>query len=164
MACHETDGRSQVDSRLASLNKPFLPASGHCRHASIRTIEERFVRSVHFGRSRFSRCCHLISALWFCSQRVEPRRGHSHSHRNSALGFCLFSLQFSPISRILRALATITSCPNSFNERLTQGECVPISSAIRLRGVLPKTSCNALAFVRTLCSSCIWPVSSTTQY
>ena len=23
-------------------------------------------RSVHVGRSRFSRCCHLFGALWFC--------------------------------------------------------------------------------------------------
>ena len=44
MAFHEKAGRSQVDSSLASLNKvfSFLP-SGHCRHASIRTLEERFV-------------------------------------------------------------------------------------------------------------------------
>ena len=34
-----------------------------------------------------------------------------------------------------------------------QGECVPISSAIRLRGMAPKTSCNAFAVVRTRCSS-----------
>jgi hypothetical protein len=44
--------------------------------------------------------------------------------------------------------ATITSCPNSLNKRLIQGECVPISRAIRLCGILRKTSCNALAFVR----------------
>src|ERR1035441_4942476 len=29
-------------------------------------------RSVHVGRSRFSRCCHLIGALLFGSFRVEP--------------------------------------------------------------------------------------------
>ena len=44
MAFHEKAGRSQVDSSLASLNKVFsFPPSGHCRHASIRTLEERFV-------------------------------------------------------------------------------------------------------------------------
>jgi hypothetical protein len=42
-------------------------------------------------------------------------------------------LRLSPISRTLRAFATITSCPKSLSKRLTQGECVPISSAIRLR-------------------------------
>ena len=45
-----------------------------------------------------------------------------------------------------------------------RGECVPISSAIRLCGISPKTSRNPFAFVRTRCSSCIWPDSSSTQY
>jgi hypothetical protein len=44
MAFHEKAGRSQVDSCWASLNKGFLLApSGHSRHASIRTLEERIV-------------------------------------------------------------------------------------------------------------------------
>src|ERR1700730_7345615 len=33
-------------------------------------------RGVHVGRSRISRCWHLIGALWFCSWRVEPGQGH----------------------------------------------------------------------------------------
>jgi len=49
-----------------------LPPSWPWRHPSIRTLEERLVRSVHVGRSRFSRCCHLIIALGFCSWRVNP--------------------------------------------------------------------------------------------
>src|SRR5579864_4156035 len=73
-------------------------------------------------------------------------------------------LRLSPISRTLRAFATITSCPKSLSKRLIQGECVPISSAIRLRGMAPKTSCNTFAVVRTRCSSCIRPASSSTQY
>jgi len=76
MAFHEKAGRSQVGSFVFSLDKVFLfPPGRHCRHASIRTLEERFVRSVHVGRSRFSRCCHLFGALWFCSCRVEPGPG-----------------------------------------------------------------------------------------
>jgi hypothetical protein len=44
IAFHEKAGRSQVDSSLAILNEVFvLPPSGRCRHASIRTLEERFV-------------------------------------------------------------------------------------------------------------------------
>ncbi len=43
----------------------FLPPSSRCRHASIRPLEERFIRSVQVGRSRFSRCCHLICDLQF---------------------------------------------------------------------------------------------------
>ena len=66
MAFHEKAGRSQEDSFVFSLDKVFLLPSSHCRHASIRTLKERFVRSVQLGRSRFSRCCYLIAALWFC--------------------------------------------------------------------------------------------------
>src|SRR5215469_14466798 len=73
-------------------------------------------------------------------------------------------LRLSPINRTFRALATITSCPNALSKRLIQGECVPISSATRLRGMAPKTSCNPFAVVRTRCSSCIRPASSSTQY
>jgi hypothetical protein len=43
MAFHEKAGGSQVGSFVFSLDKVFLfPPSGHCRHASIRTLEERF--------------------------------------------------------------------------------------------------------------------------
>src|SRR5579859_7889230 len=52
-----------------------------------------WLRSVHIGRSRFSRCCHLFGALWFFSWRVEPGPGHRRSHRNSALGFRLLFLE-----------------------------------------------------------------------
>src|SRR5262249_31067678 len=72
--------------------------------------------------------------------------------------------RLSPISRTLRAFATITSCPNSLSKRLIQGEWVPISSPIRLRGMAPNTSRKAFAVVRTRCSSCMWPASSNTQY
>ena len=41
---------------------------------------------------------------------------------------------------------------------------MPISSATRLPGIAPKTSCNAFALVRTRCSNCICPASFTTQY
>ena len=43
MAFHEKAGRSQVDSLFGFMGKFFLPPSSHCRHASIRTLEERFV-------------------------------------------------------------------------------------------------------------------------
>lgn len=45
-----------------------------------------------------------------------------------------FSWRISPISRALRASATITSCPKSLSKRLIRGECVPLSIANRLRG------------------------------
>ena len=43
MAFHEKAGRSQVDSFWFLLVTMFLPPSSHCRHASIRTLEERIV-------------------------------------------------------------------------------------------------------------------------
>src|SRR5207248_1817892 len=41
IAFHEKAGRSQVGSSVFSLNTFFLQPSGHCRHASIRTLCER---------------------------------------------------------------------------------------------------------------------------
>src|SRR6185437_9717641 len=43
------------------------------------------------------------------------------------------SCDSSPISRTLRAWATITSWPTSLSRRLTHGECIPVSSQTRLR-------------------------------
>jgi hypothetical protein len=40
---HEKAGQSQVDSFAFLLDNVFLPPSSHCRHASIRTLEERIV-------------------------------------------------------------------------------------------------------------------------
>ena len=46
IAFHEKAGRSQVGSFVFSLDKVFLfLPSSHCRHASIRTLEERSFRS-----------------------------------------------------------------------------------------------------------------------
>jgi hypothetical protein len=62
-----------------------------------------------------------------------------------------------------RAFATITSCPKSLSKRLIQGECVPISSAIRLRGMVPNAACRALGVLETFCSITMRPLSSKTQ-
>ena len=44
IAFHEKAGRSQVDSLWFLLDTMFLlQPSGHCRHPSIRTLDERFV-------------------------------------------------------------------------------------------------------------------------
>jgi hypothetical protein len=40
-----------------------LRPNPRCRHPSIRTLSERFIRSVQVGCSRFSRCCHLLVDL-----------------------------------------------------------------------------------------------------
>src|ERR1700752_3024769 len=97
-AFHEKAGRSQGNSGfIASFlffvaEKKFSSPSSRCRHASIRTLEERLFRSVHVGRSRFSRRCHLISDLSFHS-RVE--RGPRPLTQSPELGFGLLSFVFS---------------------------------------------------------------------
>jgi hypothetical protein len=75
-AFHEKAGRSQVDFSLTLLNKVFSPAE-LATVAMLPSALSRsdLFRSVHVGRSRFSRCCHLFGALWFCSGRVEPGPG-----------------------------------------------------------------------------------------
>ena len=77
MAFHEKAGRSQVDSCLFLLGTFSSPR----RVATVAMLPSALsrsdsFRSVHVGRSRFSRCCHLFGALWFCSRRVEPGPGH----------------------------------------------------------------------------------------
>src|SRR5580704_6021962 len=68
MVFHEKAGRSQVDSCWASWNNDLFSR----RVATVAMLpsalsrSESF-RSVHIGRSRFSRCCYLIGALWFYS-------------------------------------------------------------------------------------------------
>ena len=68
-------------------------------------------RSVHVGRSRYSRRCYLFGDLRFCSCRVEPWPGDSRSHRNSAWAF-VFPLLGTILTLVLRlfyaAAATLT--------------------------------------------------------
>jgi hypothetical protein len=54
-----------------------------CRHPSIRTLSERFIRSVQVGCSRFSRCCHLLVDLssisrWKLGQAINAVTGTRH--------------------------------------------------------------------------------------
>jgi len=64
-AFHEKADRSQVGSAVFFIGRGFLPPRRHCRHPSIRTLLMSDFRSVQVGRSRFSRCCHLIVDLVF---------------------------------------------------------------------------------------------------
>jgi hypothetical protein len=70
------------------------------------------------------------------------------------------SFRLAPIKRTLRACATITSRRNSLSTRLTQGECIPVSNAIRQRGIAPNTSRVAFVVVPSFCSSRTSPTSS----
>jgi len=66
MAFHEKAGRSQVDSDLVLWNNVCSPAEwplSPCFHPRSRGAIS--FRSVHVGRSRFSRCCYLLGAERF---------------------------------------------------------------------------------------------------
>src|ERR1700746_1023003 len=94
IAFHEKAGRSQVGSFVFSLDKdlslrPSLPLSPCFHPHSLRSDSFRW---VHVGRSRFSRCCHLRIALWFCAWRVEP--GARRLTQSPELGFGLLSFLF----------------------------------------------------------------------
>ena len=61
---HEKAGRSQVSSVFFSLDKVFLPAElATVAMLPFALSRSDSFRSVHVGRSRFSRCCYLIGAL-----------------------------------------------------------------------------------------------------
>ena len=67
------------------------------------------------------------------------------------------------ISCTCRALATITSWPNWLSSRLTHGECVPTSIAMRQRGRAPNAWHSPFFVVATLASRSTSPCSSSTQ-
>ena len=48
-------------------------------------------RSVHVGRSRFSRRCYLFGALWFCSLQSGTWARRLTQSPELGYGFCLFS-------------------------------------------------------------------------
>ena len=61
-------------------------------------------------------------------------------------------------------LTPITSCPSSLNTRLTHGECIPVSNAIRHCGVPSNASRIAFGVVLTFSSTSTAPDSSSRQY
>jgi hypothetical protein len=73
---HEKAGRSQVDSFVFSLDMFFVRRVATDAMLPSALSRSDSFRSVHVGRSRYSRCCHLFGALWLCSFRVEPGLGH----------------------------------------------------------------------------------------
>jgi hypothetical protein len=65
IAFHEKAGRSQVESSLASLNKGLFFCRATVAMLPSALSRSDSFRSVHVGRPQYSRCCHLISDLWF---------------------------------------------------------------------------------------------------
>ena len=66
--------RERIPARRSTKKPRFLMRANTMLPSALSRSDS--FRPVHAGRSRFSRCCHLISALWFCSCRVEPGPGH----------------------------------------------------------------------------------------
>src|SRR5208283_310685 len=88
IAFHEKAGRSQVDSCRASLNTIFLPPSGRCRHASIRTLEERF---VSLGACWAFSVQPVLPSVWRPVVLLLERGTWARRLTQSPeLGFCLF--------------------------------------------------------------------------
>jgi hypothetical protein len=117
-----------------------------CRHCRSAAVVQWFVR---FSARPASACTSArsacppspVAAARFADNSATPTSGPTapaSAHPADRLS------SGSPRSApTLRALATITSCPNSLSSRLTQVECVPISSAIRLRGFRARFSVAA---------------------
>jgi hypothetical protein len=82
-----------------------------------------------------------ITVRWICAFALRCRTGPNSSgsilaSRASVRASCRSSFRLLLlINCTFCACATSTWCPNSVNSRLTQGECVPVSRAIRLRGI-----------------------------
>ena len=125
IAFHEKAGRSQVDSSLALLNKVFVSR----RVATVAMLPSALsrsdsFRSVHVGRSRFSRCCYLISALWFSSFGVEPGARPLTQSPELGFGFCLFSswndfdFGFAPYAAAATVMRLLL-CNGSYTSPLT---------------------------------------------
>jgi hypothetical protein len=72
--------------------------------------------------------------------------------------------RLSVINGAFLACATVTSWPSAVDSRLTEGECVPVSIAMRHRRMLPNICFMASGVVDSLCSKAISPASFKTQY
>jgi len=59
------EGKGAVIPIVCLSSVPASRPNPHCRHPSIRTLNERLIRSVQVGCSRCSRCCHLLVDLSF---------------------------------------------------------------------------------------------------
>jgi len=148
-------------SIMAYSAHPIFPIEHVAATQSLAVRLRQSASRVDQPRPRTSSARARITLRSACALRCFTGHSNSGSILASRARVCASSrssfLRLSPISRTLRACATITSCPNPLSKPLIQGECVPVSNAIRLRGMAPKTSCNAFVLVRARYSSCIWP-------
>src|SRR5215470_12978898 len=143
----------------ATLAQPFTVGL----HQSPCGIHQSRSRTHSTARARISVRCNCAWALrcftgLSSSGSIRASRASVRASRRSSFRRLLV------IKRTFCACPTITSCPSAVNSRLTQGECVPVSIAMRHRGMLPNTCFIASGVVASLCSKMISPASFKTQY
>ena len=150
------DGNSP-DNKLARfgfyhhLQRPRYPPFGNYTGPavrvprSLRPFEHAPVRLAHGSRSSGFALVHCDAAL------APNSSGSIRASRASVRALCR-----SPFRLLLEtscafcACATITLYPNSVNSRLTRGECVPFSRAMRLCGIFEKFNSR---FIAVLCTT-----------
>src|SRR6267142_4422824 len=125
---------------------------------------------VHQGRSstyQFSSRPDTVRWIRACTLRCRTGPNSSGSIRASRAkvrASCRSSFRLLLVIHCtFCACATITSCPSSVTSRLTHGECVPVSSAMRLCGIFANVCFIASGVIATFCSRMIFPASSKTQ-
>src|SRR5580692_9859566 len=125
---------------------------------------------VHQGRSNTPSSARArITVRWICACTLRCRTGPNSSgsiraSRANVRASCRSSFRLLlVINCTFCACATSTSCSSSVNSRLAHGECVPVSRAMRLCGILENVSFIASGVVGTFCSRMILPASSKTQ-
>src|SRR5439155_8295074 len=152
--------RAQLPAHLlgATLRQP-LPIRFHQPACC---IHQRRSSTHQFGSRR-------ITVRWICALALRWRTGpNSWGSMRASRAKVRASWRSSfrlllVINSTFCACATINSCLSSVNSRLTHGECVPVSRAIRLRGIFPNVCFIASGVVATFCSRRILPASSKTQ-
>src|SRR5215471_18604199 len=115
------------------------------------------------ARARISVRCNCACALrcftgLSSSGSIRASRASVRASRRSSFRRLLV------IKRTFWACPTITSCPSAVNNRLTHGECVPVSIAMQHLSMLLNTCFMASGVVASLCSKTISPISFKTQY
>ena len=106
IAFHEKAGRSQVGSSVFSFDR-FFSSRRVATVAMLPSALSRsdFIRSVHVGRSRYSRYCHLFIALRLCSS--EWSLGQAI---NAVTGTRLWAFVFSLPGTILIFVLSFVLC------------------------------------------------------
>ena len=143
-------GGKDVFTELKSLNPLTITASAMQRNAGETLAHLTGGEFYRFGTQR-----QFEDRITEIANHIRNRYSLTFRPSNPMPGF--HSLQIAVSS----AKANVAASRNGLLD--THGECVPVSSAIRLRGIAPKISFIVLGVVLNLCSIRTSPASSSTQ-